>query len=90
MEEALTWWNEHLLGGRSTWPWWEHFEWTLLDFHSHLLFLFDCELVCFIFLAISGLFLPAVVRPILDSFESSKQVPQPALSDVVAGMTGKK
>ncbi|CAA2965334.1 fiber fb11 [Olea europaea subsp. europaea] len=37
-----------------------------------------------------GLFLPAVVRPILDSFESSKQVPQPALSDVVAGMTGKK
>ncbi|RAL54219.1 hypothetical protein DM860_004690 [Cuscuta australis] len=37
-----------------------------------------------------GLFLPAVVRPILDSFESSKQVPQPALTDVVAGMTGKK
>ncbi|XP_059634399.1 uncharacterized protein LOC132276805 [Cornus florida] len=37
-----------------------------------------------------GLFLPAVVRPILDSFETSKQVPQPALSDVVAGMTGKK
>ncbi|KAF5464483.1 hypothetical protein F2P56_014557, partial [Juglans regia] len=37
-----------------------------------------------------GLFLPAVVRPILDSFEASKQVPQPALSDVVAGMTGKK
>ncbi|EEF39039.1 conserved hypothetical protein [Ricinus communis] len=29
-----------------------------------------------------GLFLPAVVRPILDSFETSKQVPQPALSDV--------
>ncbi|KAJ4728095.1 Fiber protein Fb11, partial [Melia azedarach] len=29
-----------------------------------------------------GLFLPAVVRPILDSLESSKQVPQPALSDV--------
>ncbi|KAH0980113.1 hypothetical protein GBA52_007290 [Prunus armeniaca] len=29
-----------------------------------------------------GLFLPAVVRPILDSFEASKQVPQPALSDV--------
>ncbi|PQQ21675.1 uncharacterized protein Pyn_38226 [Prunus yedoensis var. nudiflora] len=28
-----------------------------------------------------GLFLPAVVRPILDSFEASKQVPQPALSD---------
>ncbi|KAG1367668.1 protein RKD4 [Cocos nucifera] len=28
-----------------------------------------------------GLFLPAVVRPILDSFESAKQVPQPALSD---------
>ncbi|ERN14059.1 hypothetical protein AMTRI_Chr01g133590 [Amborella trichopoda] len=37
-----------------------------------------------------GLFLPAVVRPILDSMETSKQVPQPALSDVVAGMTGKK
>ncbi|XP_073145042.1 uncharacterized protein [Henckelia pumila] len=37
-----------------------------------------------------GLFLPAVVRPILDSLETSKQVPQPALSDVVAGMTGKK
>jgi hypothetical protein len=31
---------------------------------------------------ISGLFLPAVVRPILDSFETAKQVPQPALSDV--------
>ncbi|WRX11267.1 hypothetical protein QQP08_003754 [Theobroma cacao] len=29
-----------------------------------------------------GLFLPAVVRPILDSLESSKQVRQPALSDV--------
>ncbi|XP_022757567.1 uncharacterized protein LOC111304850 [Durio zibethinus] len=37
-----------------------------------------------------GLFLPAVVRPILDSLESSKQVPQPALKDVVAGVTGKK
>ncbi|PKI40472.1 uncharacterized protein LOC116205668 [Punica granatum] len=37
-----------------------------------------------------GLFLPAVVRPILDSMETSKQVPQPALNDVVAGMTGKK
>ncbi|KAI3934933.1 hypothetical protein MKX01_023049 [Papaver californicum] len=36
-----------------------------------------------------GLFLPAVVRPILDSFESSKQVPQPALKEVLAGMTGK-
>ncbi|KAK1404157.1 hypothetical protein POM88_003762 [Heracleum sosnowskyi] len=31
---------------------------------------------------ILSLFLPAVVRPILDSFESSKQVPQPSLSDV--------
>ncbi|KAI3740192.1 hypothetical protein L2E82_30615 [Cichorium intybus] len=29
-----------------------------------------------------GLFLRAFVRPILDSFESSKEVPQPALSDV--------
>ncbi|MCL7022213.1 hypothetical protein MKW94_008590 [Papaver nudicaule] len=37
-----------------------------------------------------GLFLPAVVRPMLDSFESSKQVPQPALTEVLAGMTGKK
>ncbi|KAH7651669.1 hypothetical protein IHE45_20G072400 [Dioscorea alata] len=37
-----------------------------------------------------GLFLPAVVRPILDSFDTAKEVPQPALSDVVAGMTGKK
>ncbi|KAI7757661.1 hypothetical protein M8C21_029650 [Ambrosia artemisiifolia] len=37
-----------------------------------------------------GLFLPAFVRPMLDSFESTKQAPQPALSDVVAGMTGKK
>ncbi|MQL94558.1 hypothetical protein Taro_027213 [Colocasia esculenta] len=27
-----------------------------------------------------GLFLPAVVRPILDSFETAKQVPQPILS----------
>ncbi|XP_060213398.1 uncharacterized protein LOC132640700 [Lycium barbarum] len=37
-----------------------------------------------------GLFLPAVVRPMLDTFESSKQVPAPALNDVVAGVTGKK
>ncbi|XP_019228058.1 PREDICTED: uncharacterized protein LOC109209269 [Nicotiana attenuata] len=37
-----------------------------------------------------GLCLPAFVRPMLDSFESPKQVPQPALSDVVAGVTGKK
>ncbi|GJN17929.1 hypothetical protein PR202_gb05037 [Eleusine coracana subsp. coracana] len=29
----------------------------------------------------AGLFLPAVVRPILDSFETAKQVPQPTLSD---------
>ncbi|PIA34731.1 hypothetical protein AQUCO_03700181v1 [Aquilegia coerulea] len=29
-----------------------------------------------------GLFLPAVVRPMLDSWESSKQVPPPALNDV--------
>ncbi|KAL6322118.1 hypothetical protein AAG906_005056 [Vitis piasezkii] len=33
------------------------------------------------FIAGVGLFLPAVVRPILDSLETSKQVPQPALSD---------
>ncbi|XP_022770606.1 uncharacterized protein LOC111313961 isoform X2 [Durio zibethinus] len=37
-----------------------------------------------------GLFLPAFVRPILDSLESSKQVRQPALNDVVGGVTGKK
>ncbi|KAL0309363.1 UNVERIFIED_CONTAM: hypothetical protein Sradi_5878600 [Sesamum radiatum] len=30
-----------------------------------------------------GLFLPAVVRPMLDSFETSKQVPPPALSDIL-------
>ncbi|WOK91363.1 hypothetical protein Cni_G00054 [Canna indica] len=36
-----------------------------------------------------GLFLPAVVRPILDSFDTANQVPQPALKDVVAGVTGK-
>ncbi|MFS7889186.1 hypothetical protein Hanom_Chr00s000003g01604001 [Helianthus anomalus] len=35
------------------------------------------------------LFLPAVVKPMLDSFEPSKKVRQPALNDVVAGMTGK-
>ncbi|BAF18105.1 uncharacterized protein [Oryza sativa Japonica Group] len=37
-----------------------------------------------------GLFLPAVVRPMLDSWETAKQVPPPALNDVVAGVTGKK
>lgn len=31
---------------------------------------------------ILGIFLPAVVRPILDSYEAAKQVPQPALNDV--------
>jgi hypothetical protein len=35
-----------------------------------------------LFHSISGLFLPAVVRPILDSFEEAKQVSQPALTDV--------
>ncbi|XWS35909.1 hypothetical protein CRYUN_Cryun20dG0037200 [Craigia yunnanensis] len=34
------------------------------------------------FIAGFGLFLPAVVRPILDSLESSKEVRQPALRDV--------
>ncbi|KOM52985.1 hypothetical protein LR48_Vigan09g164400 [Vigna angularis] len=29
-----------------------------------------------------GLFLPAVVRPMLDSYQATKQPPQPALSDV--------
>ncbi|XP_047336501.1 uncharacterized protein LOC124940066 [Impatiens glandulifera] len=37
-----------------------------------------------------GLFLPAVVRPMLDNYETSKKVPQIPLSDVVEGMTGKK
>ncbi|PNX78365.1 hypothetical protein L195_g034343, partial [Trifolium pratense] len=37
-----------------------------------------------------GLFLPAVVRPILDSYQTTKPPPQPALSDVVNGMTGQK
>ncbi|KAK9749538.1 hypothetical protein RND81_02G132900 [Saponaria officinalis] len=37
-----------------------------------------------------GLFLPAVVRPMLDSMQSAKEAPAPALSDVVAGVTGKK
>ncbi|XP_076934462.1 uncharacterized protein LOC143600752 [Bidens hawaiensis] len=36
-----------------------------------------------------GLFLPAVVKPMLDSFEPSKQARKPVLNDVVAGMTGK-
>ncbi|KVH97170.1 hypothetical protein Ccrd_000730, partial [Cynara cardunculus var. scolymus] len=31
-----------------------------------------------------GLFLPAVVKPMLDSFESSKQVRQPDLNNVVS------
>ncbi|CAL0302183.1 unnamed protein product [Lupinus luteus] len=35
-----------------------------------------------------GLFLPAVVRPMLDSYQASKQPPQAALSDVVS--IGKK
>ncbi|KAK9667243.1 hypothetical protein RND81_14G242400 [Saponaria officinalis] len=39
---------------------------------------------------ISGLFLSAVVRPMLDSMQSAKEAPAPALSDVVAGVTGKK
>ncbi|KAG5566032.1 hypothetical protein RHGRI_001831 [Rhododendron griersonianum] len=30
---------------------------------------------------VSGLFLPAVVRPILDSFETPKQAPPPALNE---------
>ncbi|CAM8971978.1 unnamed protein product [Rhodiola kirilowii] len=37
-----------------------------------------------------GLFLPAVVRPILDSYGTTKPSTQPALSDVIAGVTGKK
>ncbi|OAY48998.1 uncharacterized protein LOC122723639 [Manihot esculenta] len=37
-----------------------------------------------------GLFLPAVVRPILDSFETSKNVHQPTISDVVAGVRKKQ
>jgi len=37
-----------------------------------------------------GLILPAFVRPILDSMDSSEAVPQPSLNKVVEGMTGKK
>ncbi|CAF2303853.1 hypothetical protein BRARA_D02801 [Brassica rapa] len=37
-----------------------------------------------------GLFLPAVVRPILDSLEASKQVKAPPLTHVIAGVTGQK
>lgn len=40
------------------------------------------QLTDYYLVKILGLFLPAVVRPILDSFEASKQVPQPALNDV--------
>ncbi|CAK8544938.1 unnamed protein product [Lathyrus sativus] len=37
-----------------------------------------------------GLFLPAVVRPILDSYQTTEQPPQTALSDVVKSMAGQK
>ncbi|KAM6583848.1 hypothetical protein CsatB_010850 [Cannabis sativa] len=37
-----------------------------------------------------GLFLPAVVRPILDSYKAADPVPPPGLNNVIAGMTGKK
>ncbi|XP_003567988.1 uncharacterized protein LOC100823876 [Brachypodium distachyon] len=37
-----------------------------------------------------GLFLPAVVRPMLDSWETAEKVPPTPLNDVVAGVTGKK
>ena len=38
-----------------------------------------------------GLFLPAVVRPMLDSWETEKNAKTPVeLKDVVAGVTGKK
>lgn len=47
--------------------------WHILDV-SHFV---NCCPLCF-----TGLFLPAVVRPILDSMETSKQVSQPALNDV--------
>ncbi|KAL9385292.1 hypothetical protein Peur_022302 [Populus x canadensis] len=46
-----------------------------------------------IFLKISGLFLPAAVRPMLVSLEGREHVPerrQPSISDVLAGMTGKQ
>ncbi|KAJ4871951.1 Uncharacterized protein Rs2_44397 [Raphanus sativus] len=38
----------------------------------------------------AGLFLPDVVRPLLDSLEASKQVKAPPLTHVIAGVTGKK
>ncbi|XP_021748651.1 uncharacterized protein LOC110714445 [Chenopodium quinoa] len=37
-----------------------------------------------------GLFLPAVVRPMLDSRKAANQVPPPPLNDVVAGVVGRK
>nr|XP_043625260.1 uncharacterized protein LOC122596706 [Erigeron canadensis]XP_043625261.1 uncharacterized protein LOC122596706 [Erigeron canadensis] len=47
-------------------------------------------LVAACFICCVGLFVPAVVKPMLGSLEPSKQARQPALNDVVAGMTGKK
>ncbi|CAN1793979.1 hypothetical protein LINPERHAP1_LOCUS20172 [Linum perenne] len=35
-----------------------------------------------------GLFLPAVVRPMLDSFETGKKVPPPPLSEVSTSCSG--
>ena len=60
-------------------PWLENFFLWLSSFCKQSR---QLDLTCLDVWKISGLFLPAVVRPILDSFESSKQVPQPVLSDV--------
>ncbi|KAM3200600.1 hypothetical protein P3L10_032962 [Capsicum annuum] len=53
----------------------------LLTFYSYLPFSLIGNLFCLIFFAISGLFLHAVVRPILDSSKSSNQIPASALSN---------
>ncbi|XP_047257424.1 uncharacterized protein LOC124889536 [Capsicum annuum] len=54
----------------------------LLTFYSYLPFSLIGNLFCLILFAISGLSVPAVVRPILDFFELSKQIPASALSNI--------
>lgn len=54
----------------------------LLTFYFYLSFSLIGNLFCLIFFAISYLFLSVVVRPILYSFESSKQIPASSLSNV--------
>ena len=65
--------------------------WLYFDFqksYAFLMWISNYQYPQFILIKIvvagllSGLFLPAVVRPILDSLETSKPVPPPQLSDV--------